>query len=178
MMPLAVNGAPAAGAAAQPLTALQGQLQALGQIVQTLDSRTYRATPGETSGSIGAHVRHCVDHARALLASAPAMPLTYDSRVRGTALETDPVHAVAALDAVCADLERLAGRPLTQPIRLAAIVERGEAPVLLDTSLGREITYVLQHTTHHCALVAVLLEVQQARVPDRFGFAPSTPARD
>jgi hypothetical protein len=161
---------------ATPLGPLQDQLRALSGVVQTLDSRMFRATPRRTSGSVGAHVRHCIDHARALLASVGAGPMTYDARVRGTALETDPVHAVAALDAVCADMERLAGRSLDEPIRLAVVVRRGGAPVVLDTTLGREIAYVHQHTVHHCALIGMLLETQRARVPDGFGLAPSTPA--
>ena len=48
----------------------------------------------EVSGSIGEHVRHCLDHVSALLAADPSTTLSYDRRQRGTAVETDPAEAV------------------------------------------------------------------------------------
>jgi uncharacterized damage-inducible protein DinB len=43
------------------------------------------------------------------------------------------------------------------------------------TTVGRELAFVINHTVHHSALVAVLLE-QAGRVrPARFGLAPTTP---
>jgi uncharacterized damage-inducible protein DinB len=40
---------------------------------------------------------------------------------------------------------------------------------------ARELAFVISHTIHHCALMAVLLAVQGIPVPYRFGYAPSTP---
>jgi uncharacterized damage-inducible protein DinB len=47
--------------------------------------------------------------------------------------------------------------------------------VVTQSSLGRELAFVLNHTVHHQALLAVLLAVQGRRVPVGFGYAPSTP---
>ena len=44
----------------------------------------------EVSGSIGEHVRHCLDHVSALLAADSSTTLSYDRRQRGTTVETDP----------------------------------------------------------------------------------------
>jgi uncharacterized damage-inducible protein DinB len=76
---------------------------------------------------------------------------------------------------LCVALDRLDGLPADLPIRLRTIAERGEAPVEVTTTASREIAFVIQHTIHHCALIALLLERRDIRVPASFGYAPSTP---
>ena len=44
--------------------------------------------PGRTTGGIGGHVRHCLDHVSALLASTRTGLCAYDRRQRGTDVET------------------------------------------------------------------------------------------
>ena len=44
------------------------------------------------------------------------------------------------------------------------------------TTVARELAFVVSHTIHHSALVAVLLEHGSRRVPARFGVAPTTPS--
>jgi hypothetical protein len=48
-------------------------------------------------------------------------------------------------------------------------------PVEVLSSLEREVSFVIAHTIHHCATIAVLAGVTPERLPDRFGIAPSTP---
>jgi uncharacterized damage-inducible protein DinB len=40
---------------------------------------------------------------------------------------------------------------------------------------GRELAFVINHTIHHQALIAVLLAWHGIEVAPRFGVAPSTP---
>src|SRR6266571_7096291 len=47
----------------------------------------------DVSGSIGEHIRHCLDHVSALLGADASTTLSYDCRERGTAVETDPTEA-------------------------------------------------------------------------------------
>lgn len=42
------------------------------------------------------------------------------------------------------------------------------------TSVGRELRFLLSHTVHHCALIAILLSLRGGEVPNGFGIAPST----
>lgn len=157
--------------------ALRAHLRSLRDLVGDLDPNTYRATPSRTSGSVGEHIRHCLDHARALLAGSAHDELSYDSRLRGTHLETDPRAAVDEIDRLCFDLEDIDERALERPIRLRAMTHRDVLPTLVATTLGREVAFVIQHTIHHCAIVAILLDRLGVAVPDRFGYAPSTPSR-
>jgi uncharacterized damage-inducible protein DinB len=46
------------------------------------------------------------------------------------------------------------------------------------STLARELAFVLAHTVHHQAMIALLLEWQGIHLPsERFGLAPSTPSR-
>ncbi len=47
-------------------------------------------------------------------------------------------------------------------------------PVQVETTVGRELAFVLSHTIHHNALIGVMAAMLGVPVPDRFGYAPST----
>lgn len=155
--------------------ALSAQLWSLRETVAGLPAMVYSAPQGRSSGSIGGHVRHCLDHVRALADARAARELTYDSRLRGTRIESDPDTAIEELDRLLAGLEDIAPGSLHEPVRLATLVDHDGPTVCVTTTLGREIAFVLQHTIHHCAIVAVLLERTGIGVGARFGYAPSTP---
>jgi len=53
----------------------------------------------------------------------------------------------------------------------------GDSVIGWSTS-ARELAFVISHTIHHQAIIAVLLASQGVAVPHRFGVAPSTPSRD
>ena len=155
--------------------ALRGQLEGLRAVVSRLPSRLYVAAPSRASGSIGAHVRHCLDHVRALVASGSASEMSYDGRLRGTAVETEPFAAVEEIDRLCLELEDVDASRLGDLVRLRSLAERDGPVVHVQTTIGRELAFVIQHTIHHAAIIAVLLEQVGVSVPDDFGYAPSTP---
>jgi uncharacterized damage-inducible protein DinB len=157
--------------------ALKAQLHTLRSTVQDLPGELFRARGGHASGSIGEHVRHSLDHVRALLALNEGDELTYDARLRGTPVETHPEVAAAEIDRLCEGLVTLESAPPQRLIRLHLIAEAGRRPSELTSTLGREVVFVVQHTIHHCALIALLLERRGLTTPARFGYAPSTPAR-
>jgi uncharacterized damage-inducible protein DinB len=61
------------------------------------------------------------------------------------------------------------------PITLTSVPAHGAAPVVARSTLAREVLFVISHTVHHQALIAVLLAAAGRTVPDTFGLAPSTP---
>lgn len=156
--------------------ALRGQMCSLRDVVETLSEHTFRATPSESSGSVGEHVRHCLDHVRALTSAAHANEISYDSRLRGTPVETDPAAAIDEINRLTQALDDLDDVQLARTLILRTLPSRGSAPVRVRTTLEREATFVVQHTIHHCATMAVLLEKLRVPVPNDFGYAPSTPS--
>jgi uncharacterized damage-inducible protein DinB len=155
--------------------ALQAHLHSLRVLVESLGEHTYRATPRTSSGSAGEHVRHCLDHARALISGMAARHMSYDSRLRGTAIETDPRAAGEEIARLCTALDHLNTDDMRTALTLETQTHRGAPPIRVETTVGRELAFVAQHTIHHCATLAVVLEGMEIAVPERFGYAPSTP---
>jgi uncharacterized damage-inducible protein DinB len=99
----------------------------------------------------------------------------YDGRRRQATLESDRRVAAAALRESAARLEALVQERADAPLVLESQVDRRGACVQVLSSLARELVFVLQHTIHHQALVALLLAGRGVAVPHTFGYAPSTP---
>lgn len=143
--------------------------------VRPLTRREYGQRAWQSSGSVGGHVRHCLDHVDALLHALTTGVCNYDERVRGTAVEDDPALACARLAACRLRLGALPAALLGQPLALSVRLTRDGLVVQAPTTVAREVAFVLSHTVHHAALVAVLLEDQGLARPEHFGLAPSTP---
>ena len=164
--------------AASPIGALAQLLEDLGAVVANLSREAYCAPfEGGVSGTIGEHVRHCLDHVAALLAADPAMVLTYDRRQRGTPIEASPEAALQYIFQQQSALERWPGRSLDEPVLVRSMVARDGRTVTGWSTLARELAFVVSHTIHHHATIRVLLMLQGQDVPERFGHSPSTPAR-
>ena len=161
--------------AAPEIVALRDHLEGLRDLIATLPEQSYRSAPARGSGSIGAHVRHCLDHAHALLTCAPGEELTYDSRTRGTSVETDVRAAIGEIKRLHLALDDLDAVPLDHPLQLRSLTRRDGVYATVTTTIGRELTFVVHHTIHHCAIIALLLEQIGIAAPRHFGYAPSTP---
>jgi uncharacterized damage-inducible protein DinB len=156
--------------------ALRRLLADMAGVVMGLPAEVYRTRVARSSGTIGAHVRHTLDHVAALIAASPTAALSYDHRSRGTEVENDPDAAVRELLALEAAVERWSSRSLDEPIRVAATLSADGDAIIGWSTLGRELAFVVSHTIHHQAMIAVLLERQGLALPhERFGYAPSTP---
>jgi hypothetical protein len=160
----------------QPLLALGRQLDDLVDVLIVMAPGNYVARPAPgVSGSIGEHVRHALDHIAALVAADATTPLSYDRRERGTAVESDISAALRQILRLRAALERQSTRSLDDPILVESLVSPTRPPVLGWSSLARELAFVVSHTVHHLSTIALLMDLQDIGVPDRFGYAPSTP---
>ena len=161
-----------------PALALAGCLMDVATLLDVTPDLDYLSRPeGGVSGSVGAHVRHCLDHVRAVLDAADGSLLSYDRRERDTALEHNRTLGVLALRQQGSRLAALVGRPADQPLHLEAQVDCSGGTVEVVSSLGRELVFVLQHTIHHQAIIALLLAARGVTIPGRFGYAPSTVKR-
>ena len=140
-----------------------------------LDAYAVSLVPS-ASGSIGGHVRHCLDHVSALVSADPSVPLSYDSRHRGTAVETDPAEALRQISRLKGALDIWSTRSLDDPIPVTSMIS-STAAVTGWSTLARELAFVISHTIHHQAIIGVLLAVHGHAVPERFGHSPSTPRR-
>jgi uncharacterized damage-inducible protein DinB len=159
-------------AAIAPLVAVLDQLA---DLLDAMSDEQYRSKPRDVvSSSAGGHLRHCLDHIDALLSALEGGVIDYDQRQRGTEVETSRSAALAVLRRQQRQLHTVLAGSEDRPLRLSALVHPGLPPMEADTSVGRELIFVLSHTIHHNALIAVIALALGVSVPDRFGYAPST----
>lgn len=156
---------------------LSGLLDDVASLVATMDTTAYATSsvPG-VSGSIGKHVRHLLDHVGALLEAGGASVVDYDRRQRGGPVESDPAEALATLFRLQRALESLPGRQQDEYVRVRIQLDADGASMTSWSTLGRELAFVINHTIHHQALIALLVATaDRLMLPSRFGMAPSTP---
>ncbi|MBB6431293.1 DinB family protein [Algisphaera agarilytica] len=155
-----------------PLREVLGQLA---RLVDQLDDTAYNTKPVTTyGGSIGGHVRHCLDHVSALLCGTHGDLIDYEARERGTDIETNPVSACSELqrlDTALAELPEDVGQlEVTTSILLTPSGPALKAP----SSVARELAFVLSHTIHHNAMIGGMAKALGSDVPADFGMAPGT----
>lgn len=129
---------------------------------------------GRFTSTIGEQVRHILDHIRIFLDGLREGRIDYDGRPRGTTLEHDRNEALR----LCCDLrERLMGLPveeISKPVVAHLMLESTMEPVPLASTAGRELGFLISHTVHHNALLALMLQELGRPLPRRFGYAPAT----
>lgn len=152
---------------AHPAAPLLATLDQLAGVVATLPPRDY-------GSRIGPHVRHSLDHVEALLSVGPDGIVDYDARRRGTDDERTPGAALDRVRRLASRLRDLPEEALSRAIRVRGVPAADEPPVTVASTLARELVYVASHTTHHNAIIGLLVRSLGGSVPERFGYAPST----
>ena len=160
-----------------PAASLIDLLQQLARVVDQIDDYQYAAERATgVSGSVGGHVRHCLDHVAALVDGVAAARVNYDLRRRGTAVERHRSAALARIGELSENLAGISRRELDRGVELVTGFDAGGVPVITSSSMSRELAFVVSHTIHHFAIIALLLRELGFEVPSRFGYAPSTPS--
>ncbi len=155
--------------------ALLASLRQLADLLHAISDEQYISKPKQiAASSIGGHVRHCLDHVSALIVGMREGTVDYDRRERGSMVESCRFAAIAFLAKQMTVLSRLGKVHRQRRLRLVTIVDSALPEIELATTIGREMVFVLSHTIHHNALIAVIAQSVGAKVPERFGYAPST----
>lgn len=160
-------------AIARPLADILAELRSLLPNVGE-DRYCMRMGPLFANSTIGGHIRHCLDHARALLDGRELGVVDYDHRLRGTDIETSPTAADAELASLIAAANRLSTIDADEEISVLIMPARDGQAIDLRSTLGRELAFVLSHTIHHNATVRGMVVSLGLPVPDSLGYAPST----
>jgi uncharacterized damage-inducible protein DinB len=156
--------------------ALAAVLDDLAAVIDSLSDAQFAdsAIPG-ISGSVGGHVRHCLDHVRALERGIEQGLVDYDVRERNNRVESDRLLAWSLLVSARRRVAALPAGVLSRPVVVRTRVHAASAALEVLSTFEREVSFVIAHTIHHCATIAVLAGVGPGRLPARFGVAPGTP---
>lgn len=129
-----------------------------------------------SGASVGAHIRHVLDHYLSLRRGFTNGEVDYDRRDRDPRVETDREFAAALLDELRAWLAGLDDKtlsvPLTVRLRTGGYAESdgGAWP----SSPRRELHFAMTHAIHHYAVVASDLRSRGLAVEPGLGIAPAT----
>jgi hypothetical protein len=145
-------------------------------ILAEISDETYtRKVAVAFNASIGGHYRHCLDHFAMLLAAAVAGDLNYDHRERGTLVENDRFAALNATRELRVGFEKLNPNFLARHLNVTCQTSYSTGGSQVSSStLGREVMYAVAHAVHHFALIGVMAEIMEVKLPAGFGVAPST----
>lgn len=150
-----------------------GYLEQVAELVRDIPANDYTRRDG-ANDAIGAHVRHLIEHYESLLRSTGYTD--YDQRSRDREVEQSPQSALSRIAGIRDSLREIV--PLGRNTRMSVTYNcerNGQVTHLpLDSSLERELLFLVSHTVHHMALIAVLARARGIIVPESFGVAPST----
>jgi hypothetical protein len=132
--------------------------------------------PPHFSSSIGAHIRHIIDHFNALKDGLDSGEINYNKRSRHSDVEKSPKSAIAA----CSDIsewlsETCSNKILNQHLMVTSEIDISHTKsTRCESTLERELVFVASHAIHHYALVRIMRNMQGKVLPKTFGYAPAT----
>lgn len=153
------------------ISLLEDGARVLERINDEVYSKTSVLSP---RGSVGGHLRHCLDFYRSFLDGLESNRIDYNFRQRDPRFETDRYYAIHEIHRLIIDL-----REILTIFRIAPIlVSTEECGVSRESWCGssgvRELEFLRSHTIHHYSLMAILLRFEGIEPGDEFGVAPST----
>lgn len=144
-------------------------------LLQDLTKETFtEALTRLHSGSIGGHIRHILEHYVCLRQSqslAEKSAVNYDARARDLRLETD----LAFTHAYTLELsDWLSSLESDSPLNVFCSTNCGQDTKPVSSTLKRELVFLHSHTTHHMAIIRLLMMEFNFVLPSEFGKASST----
>ncbi|MDG2168575.1 MAG: hypothetical protein P8L44_11705 [Opitutales bacterium] len=126
--------------------------------------------------TIGGHARQNLDHFLCLKSGLESGRVDYDARDRDEFLETNPDYAASKMEELIAFTNSLEGVNLDKPlkVKMDSRSSHEEEQRWSQSSLRRELQFLINHTIHHYALIATPCSREGLQLPEDFGVAPST----
>ncbi len=160
-------------------TSVRDNLEAIDQAIDLLSEITAghytQRVPVCFNSAAGGHMRHVIEHYLSFLQGLETGEVDYESRPRDPLMENDPGYAAGRLTAIKQRLVEFAVENADRPlrVRVETAPEGESAPWSKSTAL-RELEFLLSHTVHHYALIAVVCRLAGHAPLPEFGMAPST----
>ncbi len=127
------------------------------------------------NSAAGGHMRHVIEHYLSFLQGLETGEIDYESRARDPLIESDPGYAVGQMMVIKRRLDEFAAGNEDRSLRVRVETAPATATEPWAGSTGlRELEFLLSHTIHHYALIAVVCGLAGHATPADFGMAPST----
>lgn len=146
-------------------------------LLRRLSDADFAATGGRAGrSSIGAHLRHVLDHYRAFVDGLASGRVDYEARHRDSAVEHERLLAAQEVERVTGLLGESArqGGDRALQVNLRSLVDPGAEADWSGSTVKRELQFLVSHTVHHFALIRTRLVELGIDPGEEFGMAPST----
>jgi hypothetical protein len=148
------------------------QLKGLKLVLDQLKDEDYNLQISTLKqGTIGKHLRHILEFYGCLLFHNADGIINYDSRKRNLLLEENLKYGLDYMTEVMDKLELIQNNR-----RIILVSSYGSESMTMESSLYREITYNIEHTVHHLAIISIAISAHFDYIvlPEHFGYADST----
>jgi hypothetical protein len=156
----------------------QGSTEALSHLsylIGVLDNQDYcRPIKALSDSSIGQHCRHIIEFFQCLLDGADSGIVNYEKRKRNKMIESDRNYALFCLEKI--NYEMLSKDFLKNLLLEIDNDEENQDGEFVQTTFGREVSYNIEHTVHHLAIIKIGVNIilPGLDLPENFGVASST----
>ncbi len=143
------------------------------ELLSRIPVDAFRACPRRSS--VGAQYRHILDHYVCLLDGLCSGDVDYDARQRDHSVESDPTVAAHRTNNLLERLAELVDGDLDRGLQVhLAPTADSEDGVRYQSTVGRELLFLISHTVHHFAIIRLQLDHTGVPFDAEFGMAPST----
>ncbi len=125
-----------------------------------------------TGASIGQHARHIIEFYQCFFDGQIARKINYDARNRDLRIESDLKYALNLIEIL---LSKIEVNQFSESINLEVSFGNNHV-IAVGTTAARELTYLIEHTIHHLAILNIAIKTvfKEVVLPENFGIAFST----
>ena len=148
------------------------QLLSVQSILSQINEEDYKTSLTTLKGvSVGKHIRHVVEFYECLLFNNFDNIVNYDTRKRNLLLEENVKYAE---DFITEIIDALG--VIDSNSRILLVSKYQDQNVSMESSIYREITYNIEHTVHHLAIISIAIPIHfdYINLSANFGYADST----
>ncbi len=123
--------------------------------------------------SIGMHVRHIIEFYQCMLKGVSTSSINYDARERNLRIESDIEYARTILAECIHEIESILEN---KELILMTSQDLSSDYFRIPTNSYRELTYLIEHTIHHMAIIRMAYNenFSAIKIHENFGVANST----
>lgn len=148
-------------------------LQEVSLLIEQLSNEVYASPVPVLNGqSIGKHIRHILGFYQCLCQCKLPGPLDYSARERDPQVECQPQIAIHKIEGMLPLLDKL-----STDFNLQVVPDvSSQNPKPLESTIGREMMYLFDHTVHHLAMINIALKTSfpEITLSEPLGIAYST----
>jgi hypothetical protein len=157
--------------------------QSLNQIITSLEQIHKQSTLKQQylycELNIGKHVRHINDHFLAVKQGLVTGIIDYNGRNRGTDIETNSDIALQQIHDLISwidtDIGKFNEKEINKQIKIFSEIDCQETQSMeFSSTIAREFLYLINHTIHHAAHIALIAKYHDVEIPLNTGMAPCT----